>query len=132
MTFPSSMEAKEFFITGRVSSRRVFIGTKDREDAHELKPEASQKLRNHSPDGFAWGYGGSGPSQLALAILLDVFNEKIAQRHYQDFKFEIIASFDKDSDFVLPLVKVLEWMKSRASVDALTPDWMECRLTQNL
>lgn len=28
-------------------------------------------LFNHSPDGFEWGYGGSGPAQLALAILAD-------------------------------------------------------------
>ena len=28
-------------------------------------------LRNHSPTGFAWGYLGSGPAQLALAILAD-------------------------------------------------------------
>jgi hypothetical protein len=26
-------------------------------------------LFNHSPDGFEWGYSGSGPAQLALAIL---------------------------------------------------------------
>lgn len=26
---------------------------------------------HHSPDGFEWGYGGSGPSDLALALLAD-------------------------------------------------------------
>jgi len=26
----------------------------------------------HSPDGFAWGYGGSGPSELARCLLIDV------------------------------------------------------------
>ena len=26
---------------------------------------------NHSPTGFAWGYSGSGPAQLAAAILGD-------------------------------------------------------------
>lgn len=25
----------------------------------------------HSPDGFAWGYGGSGPAELARCILID-------------------------------------------------------------
>lgn len=28
-------------------------------------------IRNHSPDGFEWGYGGSGPAQLALALVAD-------------------------------------------------------------
>lgn len=26
-------------------------------------------LFRHSPDGFAWGYGGSGPAQLSIAIV---------------------------------------------------------------
>jgi hypothetical protein len=29
----------------------------------------------HSPDGFEWGYAGSGPADLALAILADHFGE---------------------------------------------------------
>jgi hypothetical protein len=29
----------------------------------------------HSPDGFEWGYAGSGPADLALAILADYFEE---------------------------------------------------------
>lgn len=28
-------------------------------------------LKNHSPDGFEWGYEGSGPAQLALALCVD-------------------------------------------------------------
>src|SRR5204863_5783137 len=39
-------------------------------DGALLRPGRSQRVINHSPDGFAWGYGGSGPAQLALAILL--------------------------------------------------------------
>src|SRR5262245_4369364 len=29
------------------------------------------ELANHSPTGFEWGYGGSGPAQLALAMVAD-------------------------------------------------------------
>jgi len=36
-------------------------------DGRPLDPR--NKVRNHSPDGFEWGYAGSGPAQLALAIL---------------------------------------------------------------
>lgn len=32
-------------------------------------------LANHSPEGFEWGNGGSGPAQLALAILADHLND---------------------------------------------------------
>lgn len=57
---------------------------------------------NHSPTGFAWGYAGSGPSQLALAILLDHLGDKArALRIYQDFKFRCIANFPQLRGFDL-------------------------------
>jgi hypothetical protein len=54
-------------------------------------------LRNHSPDGFNWGYGGSGPAQLALALLADALDDdERAQVIYQDFKFKVVSRFDAD------------------------------------
>lgn len=35
-------------------------------------------LWNHSPTGFEFGYGGSGPAQLALAILSDCCGDELA------------------------------------------------------
>ena len=59
-----------------------------------LYPLASQRVWNHSPDGFNWGYGGSGPAQLALAILLDYTKDKeFVGRHYQEFKRQVVAGF---------------------------------------
>ena len=40
-------------------------------DGRRYPLDARRDIRNHSPDGFEWGYGGSGPAQLALAILAD-------------------------------------------------------------
>jgi hypothetical protein len=55
-------------------------------------------LHNHSPDGLEWGYGGSGPSQLALAILADhLGNDEQALNLYQRFKWEVIAKLPKRS-----------------------------------
>lgn len=52
-----------------------------------LTPARSLTIRNHSPTGFEWGYGGSGPAQLALALLLDMFDSvEIAEQGYQQFK----------------------------------------------
>lgn len=49
-------------------------------------------LRNHSPTGFAWGYGGSGPAQLALALLADALgNDEEALSRCQEFKRAVIA-----------------------------------------
>ena len=50
------------------------------------------EIRNHSPTGFEWGYGGSGPAQLALALLVDALGDvEVAEAHYQDFKREVIS-----------------------------------------
>lgn len=52
-------------------------------------------LRRHSPDGFNWGYSGSGPAQLALAILADALGWRTARevdpRLWQEFKRRHVA-----------------------------------------
>ena len=51
-------------------------------------------IREHSPTGFQWGYSGSGPAQLALALLFDVIGDReIAERYYQSFKREFVVGF---------------------------------------
>src|SRR5215471_4277973 len=50
-------------------------------------------LWNHSPTGFEWGYGGSGPAQLALALLSDhLADEAETLALYQVFKRAIVAN----------------------------------------
>ena len=51
-------------------------------------------LRAHSPTGFEWGYAGSGPAQLALALAADVLkDDDRALRVYQRLKFELVGGF---------------------------------------
>lgn len=78
-------------------------------DGAVLSPRYSQQFYNHSPTGFAWGYGGSGPAQLALAILLraGVPSERAVQL-YQRFKAQHIANLPVHAPFTLE-VDVLEW-----------------------
>lgn len=53
-------------------------------------------LWNHSPTGFEWSYGGSGPAQLALAILADhLGDDRQALAVHQTFKFEVVAGLPK-------------------------------------
>lgn len=82
----------DLLIDGDWQTREVYI------NGHFLRPERSQKVVNHSPDGFNWGYCGSGPAQLALAILLKYLPYEDACRHYQSFKFKVVASWPQ-SDF---------------------------------
>jgi hypothetical protein len=69
-------------------------------DGSPLDPR--NDLFNHSPDGFAWGYGGSGPAQLALAILADCLgDDERAVRLHQTFKWLAIAPLPQTRGFVL-------------------------------
>lgn len=84
----------------------------DEDNVKLLCAKPSQEIINHSPNGFNWGYGGSGPAQLALALLYDVTKDKdLSLRYYQDFKFEIIASL-RDI-WELTESEILDWIKSK-------------------
>lgn len=75
---------------GEYPSRLVWL------DGQELSPAESQKIINHSPDGFNWGYGGSGPCQLALAIVLKLTGKSSG---YQQFKQDVIAGLPQGKSF---------------------------------
>jgi len=82
-------------VRGEWKTRKIWI-SKEGEEYHELLPHKSQTIYNHSPDGFCWGYGGSGPSQLALALMLEVNDPDVAINYYQDFKWNVIAKLSQD------------------------------------
>ena len=51
----------------------------------------------HFPTGYERSYAGSGPAQLALALLADALgDDEKAQDHYQDFKFKVVARLPHD------------------------------------
>ena len=63
-------------------------------DGRSLDPRLD--LWNHSPNGFEWGYAGSGPAQLALALLADhLRNDCQAVALHQDFKHAVIAGLPR-------------------------------------
>lgn len=64
-----------------------------------LDPARSLKVRNHSPDGFSWGYTGSGPAQFALAILLECLPKKMAEKYYHPFMQQYIAALPQCQSF---------------------------------
>jgi hypothetical protein len=63
-------------------------------NGHPLNPRLD--LWNHSPTGFEWGYCGSGPAQLALALLADhLADDRQALDIYQRFKWALVAELPK-------------------------------------
>jgi hypothetical protein len=83
-------------------------------DDQECSLDVSLKFRNHSPDGFNWGYSGSGPAQAALAILLECRPYREALAFYQQFKEDFIAKQKKDEAFEVE-VDIDQWMREVAS-----------------
>jgi Family of unknown function (DUF6166) len=75
----------------------------------EAPLDPRNKVMNHSPSGFSWGYEGSGPAQAALAILCDAVGVVRARNLYQQFKRERIAKFDMHSGWVMSMSEVLDW-----------------------
>lgn len=95
----------------------------------ELNP--AYHLRNHSPDGFAWGYAGSGPAQLAIAILVDhlshdkrqvrdawpfkgkTVGDVDAERFYQRYKAAVIQHLPQDEGFTITSDEVETWLRAQ-------------------
>jgi hypothetical protein len=92
-------------------------------DNRELSPVPSLRLRNHSPDGFNWGYPGSGPAQLALALLLDYTgDEQLAERWYQEFKRAYVMTQDEDASWKIYGHEIRDWLnmkQAKAEQEAL-------------
>jgi hypothetical protein len=73
---------------------------------------------NHSTTGFEWGYLGSGPAQLALALLLDVTGDReAALAHYQTFKREVVARFYRQA-WAVTSGEIDEWLRRSAGPSA--------------
>lgn len=67
--------------------------------AYVVEPSGTRGLPHvvrHSPTGFEWGYGGSGPADLARSILIDAAGGILAEGLYQEFKREFVASLPYD------------------------------------
>lgn len=64
----------------------------------------------HSPTGFEWGYGGSGPADLALNILLKFgVPKEAAERLHQKFKFDVVCRIPREGA-VIPAADVRQWI----------------------
>jgi len=94
-------------IKGEITDGRVWV------DGKELFAGRSLDVLRHNPDGFMWGYEGSGPAQLALALLLLVTGNKTALEHYQEFKREFVSKWKDDFEVE---VDIIAWLDKRCPV----------------
>ena len=100
---------KIFLGHGGFGSRRVHIY--DGQKMTELPLRLD--LRNHSPCGFEWGYGGSGPAQLALALLVAACEDgREAGECYQQFKEDVVCRIPQQMGWILSDEAILRWLSA--------------------
>jgi len=84
----------------------------------------NERLRHHvkhSPTGFSWGYGGSGPADLALSILWDLIGIEPYPKLYQEFKWRFVAGW-KD-EWEITEKEIREWVLQ--NVDMNPDTWFK-------
>ena len=107
---------------------KIYRGTRDKDGNTQVEVLTEGKpprqldwrldLRRHSPTGIEWGYGGSGPAQLALAILAEHYadvpnGDERALQVYQTFKFKVVAGLPREgfkintADVALALTEII-------------------------
>lgn len=117
----------------------------------ELVDGSTVPLRHvvkHSPTGFSWGYGGSGPAELARCVLLDALKQlgvdvkcaaceggrrsdgegscwecdggwRLRPGVYQDFKFERVARWPQGEPWRLEFSDVEAWIAGHGGADGV-------------
>jgi hypothetical protein len=88
-------------------------------------------VMHHSPCGYEWGYGGSGPADLALNICENVLRHmgvsgpkvkclssqcyQLAWAMHQDFKFAWVGSIPR-TGAVISYLAVYEWINHKVRI----------------
>jgi len=89
-------------------------------DGRRLNPRFD--LWNHSPTGFEWGYVGSGPAQLALALLADHLGDgEQALNLYQRFKWLVVSELP-GGDWILTSDQIEQSVQELQEADQLMED----------
>lgn len=102
-----------------------FVRVHDISKLHYVGPLPRRgDIADHSPDGFAWGYAGSGPAQLALALIAHATgDDNLARRFHQRFKFMVVARLPQSAPWGISSTVVralVAFLQERVDVAAPT------------
>ena len=75
---------------------RVYV---EEEGAEPSLLEATEEATQHSPDGFSWGYSGSGPTALAHSILTDHLGKLPPSNLTVSFRDKFLSPLDQEGEF---------------------------------
>lgn len=85
-----------------------------RRTEHGPEVNIPHRFVKHSPAGLEWGYGGSGPADLALNALAAYIGRKRAEEDglYQEFKWDFIARLPFEGG-TIKRDDVMNWLKAK-------------------
>lgn len=119
-----------------MTTNRVYRMTPPGTAVVDIPSKGDPRPLRHVPyhsQGFSWGYGGSGPADLALSILCDHFGELRHQTPvwygtrahwlarvektkawplHQRFKWEIVANRPQHRPWTLTHDQIVEWLRT--------------------
>jgi len=83
----------------------------------ELDPAPSRQLRDHSTD-FEWGYPGSGPAQLALALIFDATGDReLSLWYHQPFKEAFVQRWG--NSWQIRASEIIRWVSLKDHYDKI-------------
>lgn len=78
----------------------------------ELELPSRSEIYSASKDGFDWGYVGSGPMQLAFAMLYQLSDENFSKKHASEFANDVVKKLNS-RDWLLSASDVVAWIEKR-------------------
>lgn len=80
--------------------------------ASGIKTNVPRQVYSHSPTGYNFGYGGSGPADWALNICLLLVHADDAYQHHQEFKRKFVAVGDSEAERLeIPRADAEQWFR---------------------
>jgi hypothetical protein len=112
---PPSLERSEGVYLGAAALDRNSVEIA--EPGRELRP--LYQYVDSSPTGFAWGYSGAGPTDLARSILADRLGYVPHRSVYYRFRDEIVSALE--DEFTLTFAAVDCWIDEHSELFAAHP-----------
>ena len=85
-------------------------------------------------DGFIWGYGGTGPFNTAIAILMQFVPYSMTIRWCRKMEQTILKKLEKDKNFTIR-INVINWIQKQEQIvqNSIKPhDWIDGYLLKTL
>jgi hypothetical protein len=78
----------------------------------DIVTNVPRRIYDHSPTGYNFGYGGSGPADFAFNVMLMFLGKEDAQSIYQEFKRKFVACGEDKPELRIPRQTIIDFIKA--------------------